>query len=67
MKIHAIIHEPLDDTRFIKLTNVEIELDDESIKYLAIALFTAKIKEVFGERYSSLIERLSKIEMISLF
>jgi len=65
IKIHAIITESIDE-RFSKSTPVEIELDEESLTKLAIAIFHAKVYGLFN-RSTTLIEKLKDLDFQSLF
>lgn len=65
MKIQAIIEESI-DTNYSKSTPVTIELDDESLTKLAIAIFNAKVEGLF-KRAGTLVEKLSNLDFQSLF
>lgn len=65
MKINAIIEESV-DIRYAKSTPVTIELDDETITKLAVAIFNAKVEGLFS-RAGTLLEHLSNISFRSLF
>jgi hypothetical protein len=65
MKIRAIIEEHI-DTNYSKSTPVIIDLDDEALTQLAIAIFNAKVEGLF-KRAGTLVEKLSNLDFQSLF
>jgi len=63
MKINVIIEESIDE-RFSKSTPVLIELDDETLSILAIAIFNANVHDLFGKA-RNLIEKLKRLDILS--
>ena len=64
IKFYATIKEHENEGYVYK--NVQIELDEESLSQLAVAIFNARVEGVFG-RAKSLFEKLRDLDFQSLF